>query len=208
VLQLAREWPAPRWPLLPSTLYTMLVLAYCAGLRLGELLRLNVGDVSMAESAVEIRNTKFFKSRRLPLAPDVFAAVCDYLDARRRAGGPDDPGTALFWHARPAGRYSMVRAGKLLTAVLRRAGLKPAHGRRGARIHDLRHAFVVNRMLEWYREGSDPGPRLQYLVTYLGHKSLHSTLTYLTITQELLQLASERYRSSGARVLQRGGGAS
>lgn len=187
----------------------MFVLAYCAGLRLGEILRLNVGDVLMAECALEIRDTKFFKSRRLPLAPSVFAAVRDYLDARRRAEGPDDPVTPLFWHARGAGRYSMVRADKMLAAVLRRAGLKPAHGRHGARIHDLRHSFVVNRMLAWYREGIDPGPRLQYLVTYLGHKSLHSTLTYLTITQELLQLASERYRSSGgARVLQREGGAS
>jgi integrase/recombinase XerD len=67
----------------------------------------------------------------------------------------------------------------------------------------------VNRMLQWYRDGVDPAPRLQYLVTYLGHKSLHSTLTYLTITQELLQLASERYRNSDAgRVLQGKGGAS
>lgn len=209
VLQLAREWPAPRWPLLSSTLYTMFLLAYCAGLRLGELLRLNVGDVLIVEAALEIRNTKFFKSRRLPLSPDVFTAVCEYLDARRRAGGPADPTAPLFWHARGSGRYSMVRAGKMLVAVLRRAGLKPPSGRQGARIHDLRHAFVVNRMLQWYREGIDPAPRLQYLVTYLGHKSLHSTLTYLTITQELLQLASERYRRSGAvRALRHEGGAS
>jgi hypothetical protein len=54
-----------------------------------------------------------------------------------------------------------------------------------------------------------PAPRLPYLVTYLGHKSLHSTLTYLTVTQELLQLASERYRSSEAGKILRGqGGAS
>lgn len=93
--------------------------------------------------------------------------------------------------------------------MLRQAGLKPAHGRKGPRIHDFRHSFVVNRMLDWYREGIDPAPRLPYLVTYLGHKSLHSTLTYLTVTQELLQLASERYRSSDAGKILRGkGGAS
>ena len=64
-------------------------------------------------------------------------------------------------------------------------------------------------MLAWYREGIDAGPRLQYLVTYLGHKSLHSTLTYLTVTQELLQHASERYRAAGgADVLHLEGGAS
>jgi integrase/recombinase XerD len=209
ILEIARTWPAPRWPLLPKTMYTMFVLAYCAGLRLGEILRLNVGDVLSAECAIEIRNTKFFKSRRLPLAESVFSALRDYLDARRDAGGPADPDSPLFWHERGAGRYSMTRAEKILVAVLRRAGLKRGSGRSGPRIHDMRHAFVVNRMLAWYREGIDAGPRLQYLVTYLGHKSLHSTLTYLTVTQELLQHASERYRAAGgSKVLHLKGAAS
>lgn len=209
ILEVARTSPAPRWPLLPQTLYTMVVLAYCAGLRLGEILRLNVGDVLLAESAIEIRNTKFYKSRRLPLAQSVFSALRDYLDARRRAGGPADATSPLFWHGRGEGRYSMARAEKILVALLRRSGLKTGRGRTGPRIHDLRHAFVVNRMLAWYREGIDAGPRLQYLVTYLGHKSLHSTLTYLTITQDLLQHASERYRAAGgAKVLGGEGGAS
>lgn len=204
VLQVARDWPAPRWPLLPATMHTMFMLAYCAGLRLGEILRLNVGDLLLAEAGIEIRNTKFFKSRRLPLAESTFAALLEYLKERRLAGGPDDPDSPLLWHQKGAGRYSMTRAEKILVAVLRRAGLKPPHGRRGPRIHDFRHAFVVNRMLAWYREGIDPAPRLPYLVTYLGHKSLHSTLTYLTVTQELLQLASERYRSSDAGKILRG----
>ncbi|MHB8474629.1 MAG: tyrosine-type recombinase/integrase [Gammaproteobacteria bacterium] len=209
ILQVARDWPAPRWPLLPATMHTMFMLAYCAGLRLGEILRLNVGDVLIPDAAIEIRNTKFFKSRRLPLAESTFSALQNYLKERRRAGGPDEPDSPLLWHQKGAGRYSMTRAEKILFAVLRQAGLKPAHGRGGPRIHDFRHAFVVNRMLAWYREGIDPAPRLPYLVTYLGHKSLHSTLTYLTVTQELLQLASERYRSSDAGKILRGkGGAS
>jgi integrase len=206
ILQVARDSRAPRWPLLPATMYTMFMLAYCAGLRLGEILRLNVSDVLVADAAIEIRNTKFFKSRRLPLAKSTFSALQDYLKERRRAGGPDDPDSPLLWHQKGAGRYSMTRAEKILFAVLHRAGLKPAHGRVGPRIHDFRHAFVVNRMLDWYREGIDPAPRLPYLVTYLGHKSLHSTLTYLTVTQELLQLASERYRSSDAGKILRGKG--
>lgn len=90
---------------------------------------------------------------------------------------------------------------KLLVRVLRRAGMKPESGRVGPRIHDLRHAFVVNRMLTWYREGINPQTRLPYLATYLGHKDINSTLVYLTITQELLQQASERFRAFGARNL-------
>lgn len=108
----------------------------------------------------------------------------------------------MFWHQQAAGRYSKARASTLLIEVLRNAGLKPALGRTGPRIHDLRHAFVVNRMLTWYREGINPQSRLPYLATYLGHKDINSTLVYLTITQELLQAASERFRMRGALVLQ------
>ncbi len=89
-------------------------------------------------------------------------------------------------------------AGKLLVRVLRRAGVKPENGKIGPRIHDLRHSFVFNRMLTWYREGVNPQSRLPYLATYLGHKDINSTLVYLTITQELLQHASERFRQFGA----------
>ena len=96
-------------------------------------------------------------------------------------------------------------AGKLLVRVLRRAGLKPSPGKIGPRIHDLRHAFCVNRMLAWYREGINPQSRLPYLATYLGHKDINSTLIYLTITQELLQQASERFRRNGAALLRVGG---
>jgi hypothetical protein len=55
--------------------------------------------------------------------------------------------------------------------------------------------MVVNRMLEWYREGINPQARLPYLATYLGHKDINSTLVYLTVTQDLLQQASDRFRA-------------
>ena len=61
-------------------------------------------------------------------------------------------------------------------------------------------------MMTWYREGINPQNRLPYLATYLGHKDINSTLVYLTITQELLQQASERFRQHTRRVLQAQGG--
>jgi integrase len=79
--------------------------------------------------------------------------------------------------------------------------LKPAPGRVGPRVHDLRHAFVASRMLAWYRAGINPQSRLPYLATYLGHKDINSTLVYLTVTQNLLQQASERFRVRGAQLL-------
>jgi integrase/recombinase XerD len=200
LLKVARNFPSPRSPLRPLTLYTMMVLAYCAGLRLGEIVHLSVGDVDLSGGVIEIRDTKFFKSRRLPLASSVLSALRFYLDVRQQAGAPDEPAAGLFWQQRTAEKYSYVAAGKLLRRVLRRAELNPREGPR-PRIHDLRHAFVVNRLLTWYREGKNPQPLLPHLATYLGHKDINSTLVYLTITQELLQQASERFRALGAAVL-------
>ena len=86
--------------------------------------------------------------------------------------------------------------------VIRLAGFKPQPGRIGPRVHDLRHSFVVNRMLAWYHEGINPQSRLPYLATYLGHKDINSTLVYLTITQELLQEACNRFHTFAAEALQ------
>ena len=208
LLDTARQFPSPCAPLRPLVLYTMLVLACCAGLRLGEIVRLELDDVDLVAGQITIRETKFFKSRTLPLANSVLAALRAYLEARRQVGAPQEGTSGLFWHGQRARRYSYVMTGKLLVRVLRRAGLKPERGRVGPRIHDLRHAFVVNRMLTWYREGINPQTRLPYLATYLGHKDINSTLVYLTVTQELLQQASERFRAFGAHSLHAAEGAS
>jgi integrase/recombinase XerD len=202
LLKTALSFPSPETPGRPLMLYTMLVLAYCVGLRVGEVVRLKVGDIDRADRTLEIRETKFFKSRRLPVTNSVMAALDDYLKARRREGAPGDPSAPLFWQERAAREYRYPTIRALLVQVIRRAGLKPDPGAVGPRIHDLRHSFVVSRILTWYREGVNPQERLPYLVTYLGHKDIHSTLVYITITQELLQHASDRFRSFGARALQ------
>jgi integrase len=89
----------------------------------------------------------------------------------------------------------------LLRRVIHRAGLRKKPGRGGPRIHDLRHTFVVHRMTEWYRQGINPQGHLPHLAAYLGHRDIHSTLVYLTITQELLQHANERFRRAESDVL-------
>ncbi|WP_043289236.1 tyrosine-type recombinase/integrase [Paraburkholderia oxyphila] len=201
LLETARRFPSPCAPLRPLSLYTMLVLAFCTGLRLGEIAGLNLGDVHLDVGEIDIRDTKFFRSRTLPVPDSVVAALRDYLHARRLAGGPQQAASGLFWHQQSAGRYSYVMTGKLLVRVLRLSGVKPDRGGLGPRIHDIRHTFVANRMLEWYREGINPQARLPYLATYLGHRDINSTLAYLTITNELLQLAGARFRAFGAHSL-------
>ena len=85
LLDAALRDPAPRAPPRPLTLYTMLVLAYCAGLRLAEIVGLKFGDLDLNSDCIEVRDTKFFKSRRLPLSATAMAALRDYLKARAKA---------------------------------------------------------------------------------------------------------------------------
>ena len=111
LLDTARAYPSPRAPLRPLSLYTMLVLAYCAGLRLSELARLDLGDVDLQAGTITIRETKFFKSRILPLAGSVVAAMREYLEARRQAEAPQSPDSGLFWHDQGA-RATPLRASR------------------------------------------------------------------------------------------------
>ncbi len=199
LLRTARGFPSPKAPLRSLTLHMMVVLGYCAGLRMGEIVRLQLRDIDLERGTLEIRDTKFFKSRRLPIRPSVVSALTSYLMGRARFGLPTRPEAPLFCHEQ--GGYAYITAEELLRRVIRAAGLKPEPGRRGPRVHDLRHTFVVHRMLAWYQQGINPQSKLPYLSTYLGHRDLHSTLVYLTITQELLGLANERFRTLGAALI-------
>ena len=120
--------------------------------------------------------------------------------APRRTRSPGCSGTTRATLATPRRRVAWV-----IVDILRRAGIKPPSGRTGPRIHDLRHSMVVNRILEWYRSGINPQDKLPFLATYLGHRDIHSTLVYITVTQDLLQQASERFRTVGARCPHRRG---
>ena len=201
LLDIARTYPSPRAPLRPISFYTMLVLAYCAGLRLGELARLNLGDVDLQSGTIVIRETKFFKSRILPLTDSALSALREYLEARVEAKASQSPDSGLFWHDWGNSRYTSQSIAWGLVNILRQAGIKPPKGKTGPRIHDLRHSMVVNRILEWYRAGINPQEKLPFLATYLGHRDIHSTLIYITVTQELLQQANERFRAFGAHCL-------
>lgn len=195
LLKMAGNFEASR----AAAVRCMITLAYCAGLRISELVGLKMGNIRLNDSTIEIRDSKFFKSRCLPLSASAFKVLRDYLVIRARAGTPEGDQVALFCHN---GRgYSRAGASRLLRIVTQQAGLKLTTGRGGARIHDLRHTFVVHRMTQWYQQGINPQDRLAHLAAYLGHRDINSTLVYLTITQELLQQANSRFRVAEVSVL-------
>jgi integrase len=144
LLETALHFPSPKAPLRPPTLYTMLVLGYCAGLRIGEIVGLQLKDIDLNTKTIEVRDSKFFKSRRLPLSSDALAALQNYVEVREKAGACCNQESSFFCHEK--GGYSYVVAETLLRRVIERAGLRKTTGRGRPRVHDLRHYLPFRTM--------------------------------------------------------------
>lgn len=168
------------------TVETIIGALWVSGMRIGEVLRLNVGDLNPANGVVTVWLSKFAKSRHVPLAPSAIAALTRY-----RALQPDgDPNAAMF--ITPNGnRVTYSRFARAFAALLADTGIVTVNGRR-PRIHDLRHSFAVRTLLGWYRTGADVHPLLPRLSTYLGHVEPASTYWYLSAAPELMSLAAQR----------------
>jgi site-specific recombinase XerD len=175
------------------TFRTLLLLLYGAGLRFGEATRLTLADVDLANAVLTIRATKFYKSRLVPVGPQLASVLDSHVTRRRRAGLVDDP-TALLLANRDGTRLASSTVQAAFDALRRVAGVgRAAGGRTIPRLHDLRHSFAVHRLTSWYRQGADVQRLLPVLSTYLGHADLEGTKVYLSMTPELLEQASRRF---------------
>lgn len=180
----------------PQVLRLATVLLYTAGLRRGELLRLHVGDVDVRAGVLKIRESKFHKSRWVPLSRDANAVLRRYLEHRQRRWGAAQPCDPLLCHGtgRCAG-YTGTGLSQGLHEVMDAAGVLGWDGRR-PRIHDMRHSFATQCLLRWYREGADVQSQLPKLAMYMGHVSIASTAYYLQWIPELAQAASDRFEAA------------
>ena len=175
------------------TLRALLLLLYGAGLRISEALRLTLADVDLEQSLLTIRETKFYKTRLVPLGPDLTQALTVYLAARSERRHPSPPEAFLLTtrHSLPV---TVQLAEDTFKRLCRKAGVRRKDESRFVpRLHDLRHAFAVHRLTACYREGGDVQRLLPQLSTYLGHVDIDSTQRYLTLTPELLGQASNRF---------------
>lgn len=180
----------------PPTLRAMLLLLYGAGLRRSEVLKLSVADVDLQNGLLTIRESKFSKSRLVPIGSHLTKVLGDYADWRMATHPAVSAGSHFFIsrHARVIDRRSLNRAFKRLRE---HAGIHRTDGaHHQPRLHDLRHAFAVHRLTTWYRQGADVQRLIYHLSVYLGHVRLAHTQVYLTMIPELLQQAGavfERY---------------
>ncbi|HEY5989065.1 MAG TPA: tyrosine-type recombinase/integrase [Streptosporangiaceae bacterium] len=180
-----------------ATHKTLIGLLSTTGMRLGEAIRLDRADLDAAAGTLTIRDSKFAKSRQIPLHPSALAALADYAQLRDQRF--PEPKTPALLVSTAGTRLISQGIHYVFARLVRQAGLAPRSPDCRPRLHDFRHSLAVNQLLAWYRQGADVQARLPLLSTLLGHSQPANTYWYLSAVPELLALAAER-RQTGLRA--------
>ena len=192
ILESVESCPRPRSELGTSALRTLILLMYGTALRTSEALSLKICDADLAGAVLTIRDSKFFKSRLVPLGSKTVQLLTDYIDLRSlRRRGPDD----FFFVGRNSKQIPIHMFERAFVQIRNHAGLRSDGGPRNQpRLHDLRHTSAVHRLVKWYREGKDVQTLLPQLCVYMGHTTLAATQVYLSMTPDLLHEANQRFQ--------------
>lgn len=187
-----RRWGAS--PLYPQVARLALVLLYTSGLRRGEVVRLTLGDYDPVEQTLFVRDSKFHKSRIVPVSKDGATEIERYLAVRRQSDFPRAEEAPLLAHGE--GSSLVGYTGNGLRVLMRRlfqtADVRTAAG--GIpRVHDLRFTFAYHALLRWYHIGIDVQAKLPTLATYMGHASILSTQYYLPSLDVVAREAGARF---------------
>ena len=187
LLELARRTIAS--PLRAATYETLIGLLAASGLRIGEAIKLDRTDIDWAQGVLLIRESKFGKSRLVPLHPTSMQALEGY--ARLRDQLQPQPAEPAFFVSLKRKRLLYAVVQETFRQLIDSAGIG-AGAPSPPRLHDLRHTFAVRTLLGWYRAEEDVQPKIPSLSTYLGHREPASTYWYLSAAPELLALAAAR----------------
>ncbi|MGO3743941.1 integrase [Allopusillimonas ginsengisoli] len=196
LLVLAKALPDnPRAQLRGVTYEMIFALLAGLGLRVSEVARLQWSHLDLEREVLEISNTKFGKDRLIPFGPKLAARLYSYQAQREKQGSPCASARYLFsWNDRTPISTNSIR-NTFRNILLPQLALAVPPGVFGPHVHGLRHSFAVRMLLNWYRQGIPPADRLHHLSTFLGHSNPTSTAVYLTITDELLEAANQRFES-------------
>ncbi len=181
----------PTGSIRPWTFTTLFSLLAVTGLRISEALNLRLTDIT--DDGLLIRETKFQKSRLVPLHPTAMAGLKRYLD--RRGMAEDDQ---VFISLRGRGmRYTGIVT--VFLRLVRTMGIHPGPGKPGPRIHDLRHGFAVRVLESCSGDRTVVDANMLALMTYMGHGQIDSTYWYLHATPSMLAQVAERSEAFGKR---------
>jgi integrase len=195
-LQALEERAGRLWPygsLRPISFQTIIGLLSSTDLRAGEALRLEVKDLALSAKPpyLVIRETKFRKSRIVPLHPSCVTPLQNYLVERNRRGYDGLSDRVFVCHRGGPLKYWMLH--ETFQTLLRQVEIKPRAGQRWPTLNSLRHTFAVERLTVWHQEGKDVNALLPHLSVYLGHVQPECTYWYLTATPDLLMAAADRF---------------
>lgn len=182
---------SPAGGLRPLVYRTLFGLLAAAGLRLSEALKLLVGDVDLHRATITVRETKFHKSRCLPLHPSVVQALAAYRGVRDRDADPGDG--APFFVSHTGGTLPKGTVHGVFERLRWRLGWHARGDYPNPRIHDLRHTMAVRRLQLWHESGQSIEHAMFWLCTYLGHAKITSTYWYLTGVPELMNIVGMKF---------------
>jgi integrase len=180
-----------RGKLRPWVYHCLFGLLSVSGLRLGEARNLELQDVDLTAGVLTIRGAKFGKTRLVPLHASTCTVLADYIARRQRHWKARAVSTSLFVSSR-GNRLDSGDIHRTFYALSRQIGLRGPSASRGPRLHDMRHRFATNTLVQWYRSGQDPERRLPLLSAYLGHVHVADTQWYLESSPELMREAMQR----------------
>jgi integrase len=185
----------PSGSIRPATYETLFGLMDSVGLRVSEALHLRDADVDLKRGMLTIRQTKFAKSRLLPIHPTTVAALAKYRKARtRHVTTVADMPFLISSRGRLLGQpISDRQAHRVFNALRDHLGWANRGGHAAIRLHDLRHTFVVRRLMRWHADGTDIDQMMLALSTYMGHTEIFYTYWYLTAVPELMALAADKF---------------
>jgi len=172
-----------------QTYYCLIGLLSITGMRVCEVANLKVSDVDLGAGILTVRDTKFGKSRLIPVHSSTVVVLGRYKAARDEYLSSRGFSSEHFFVTHLGGRLDLGDIRRRFYAISQEVGLRQKAPNRGPRLHDFRHDFAVKTLLRWYRAGEDVERKLPMLSTFLGHVKVKDTYWYLTGTPELMSSA-------------------
>lgn len=193
LLKAALSYPKLKSSIQPHTIKMILILLYSTGLRVHEALSLKLSDINLEQNLITVRDSKFYKSRLIPIGNQLKDILSEHLAQRAKCTLNNDLEINLFIGKNNL-PISISTMRRIFQRIRKEAGLVGnARSTYLPRLHDLRHTFAVHHLINWYREKKDIQKLLPILSTYMGHSQLAHTTVYLSMTTDLLREASIRF---------------